>query len=428
MRPARPIAALLAMLIGPLMLAQAGGWTGQRSFEEELGSTLGISALGVLAIVLILPTRLRVLARLGADSAVRLHRHLVGVLLALIVGHIALAVALQPARYKLLRFFGQPWRAQAAIASVACLLALIALSVWRRRMRISYAAWRALHGGLAAACLTLAAVHTYGWHRYLGLGAGALGLALLTMAPLGALATLRLRRPGSTYVLDAVVPEAGHSTSLILRPEDGRGHPFEPGQFAWLRLSDERTRFAEHPFSYTSSAEDPSRIVFTIRAYEGFSARVAGLPIGTRFHVDGPHGAFRFRARAKGALLLAYGIGITPSMSILRTAADRADPRSFVLFYANRRLQDRTFAEEIDQLRERLDLRIVHVLSQPPAHWTGERGRITVDLLQRHAPEDLSRWDFFLCGAPAPVDAGITALSQIGIPPEQVHAERFVEV
>ena len=118
MRLARPLGAMLALLIGPLLLAQAGGWTGQRSFAEELGSTLGISALGVLAIVLILPTRLRVFARLGADAAVRLHRHLVGVLLALIVGHVALAVGLQPARYSLLRFLrstgrrrSPPWSA-----------------------------------------------------------------------------------------------------------------------------------------------------------------------------------------------------------------------------------------------------------------------------------------------------------------------------
>src|SRR4051812_50072336 len=147
MRLARPLGAVLALLTGPLMLAQAGGWTGGRSFEEELGSTLGISALCVLAIVLTLPTRLRALAGLGADAAVRLHRHLVGVLLALIVGHIALAVGLQPARYTLLRVLGQPWRAQAAVASVACLVALIALSVWRRRPRMPYAAWRARPGG-----------------------------------------------------------------------------------------------------------------------------------------------------------------------------------------------------------------------------------------------------------------------------------------
>src|SRR3954447_954397 len=192
MRVARPLGAMLALLVGPLVLAEAGGWTGGRAFEEELGSTLGISALCVLAIVLVLPTRLRVLAGLGADAAVRLHRHLVGVLLALIVGHVALAVGLQPARYALLRFFGQPWRAQAAAASVICLLALIGLSVWRQRLRMPYAAWRALHGGLAAACLILAVVHTYGWHRYLGLGAGALGLGAPTAGAPGGLAA-----PGS---------------------------------------------------------------------------------------------------------------------------------------------------------------------------------------------------------------------------------------
>src|SRR4051794_20125828 len=207
MRLLLPFSGMLAVLIVPYLLAGAGGWNGQRSFSAELGSTLGISALGVLALLVILPSRLRVLARLGADAAVRLHRHLVGVLIALVAGHIVLAVALQPARYALLGFFGQPWRAQAAIASVLCLLALIGLSVWRRRLRIPYAAWRAIHGGLAAATLLLAAVHTFGWHRYLGLGAGALGLVLLVVPPLGALATLRLRRPrpGLTYLLDRVV-------------------------------------------------------------------------------------------------------------------------------------------------------------------------------------------------------------------------------
>jgi len=58
----------------------------------------------------------------------------------------------------------------------------------------------------------------------------------------------------------------------------------------------------------------------------------------------------------------------------------------------------------------------------------GERGRITTELLERHAPSDVRRWDFFLCGAGPPVDSGVAALAQFGVPPERVHAERFVEV
>jgi predicted ferric reductase len=424
-----PFSGLLAVLIGPFLLAGAGGWNGQRSLSAELGSTLGISALGVLAIMVILPARRRVFSGLGADAAVRLHRHLVGVLLGLLAGHVFLAVGLQPARYGLLRFVGQPWRAQAAISSVLCLTALIVVSIWRRRLRIPYAAWRAVHGALAAATLVLAGVHTYGWHRYLGHGGGEIALGLLIAVPLGALALLRLRRrAGSTYLLDRVVPEAGHSTTVHLRAHDHDGHAFAPGQFAWLRLADDATRFAEHPFSYASSAEDPSLISFTIRAYEGFSARVARLPVGTRFSVDGPHGGYRLRSRAQGVLLIAYGIGITPSMSILRTAADRGDRRRFVLMYANRQVADVTFGRELAELRRRLDLEVIHVLSQPPEDWPGERGRITAALLRRRLPATVAGWDFFLCGAGAPVDSGIAALAEVGVPPERVHAERFVEV
>lgn len=421
---------LVAMLVGPFLLAQDGGWSGGRSFSAELGSTLGIAALAVLAMVLLLPTRLRALSGLGADAAVRLHRHLVGVLLALIAAHVALAVALQPARWVLFEFVGQPWRAQAAVTSVGCLLALIASSIWRRRLRIPYATWRALHGALAAGTLILASVHTFGWHRYLVHGGGVIALAVLLAGPVAALARLRWRsrQTHATYRLDQVVHEAGRSTSLLLKADGPRIPRFSAGQFAWLRLADTPARFAEHPFSYSSSAADPARIAFTIRAYDGFSARAARLPVGTRFEVDGPHGAYRVRRRATGVVLFAYGIGITPSMSILRTAADRGSRRRYVLLYANRTLGDVTFGAELDQLRERLDLEVVHVLSRPPEGWTGEAGRITPAVLLRSLPEDLTRCDFFLCGAGGPVDSGVAALAAIGVPPERVHAERFVDV
>ena len=425
-----PLAWLTAMLVGPFVLAQAGGWSGGRSFSAELGSALGVSAVAVLAIVLLLPTRLRAISGLGADAAVRLHRHLVPVLLALLAGHIVMAVVMQPSRYVLLRFIGQPWRAQAAVSSVACLAALIMLSVWRRPLHIPYTTWRALHGALATGCLVLAVAHTYGWNRYLVHGGGALALATLLLAPVGALARLRWRRRSTraTYILEEVVHEAGRSTSLFMVAEGPRAPRFAPGQFAWLRLADGATRFAEHPFSYSSSAADPLRIAFTIRAYDGFSARVARLPVGTRFEIDGPHGAFRLRRRSPGTVLLAYGIGITPSMSILRTAAERGDRRRYVLLYANRTLEEVTFGAELDALSRRIDLKIVYILSQPPERWYGERGRLTATILERHLPPDLAGWQFFLCGASAPVEAGVTALEAVGVPPERVHAERFVDV
>src|SRR4051794_35427150 len=61
-----------AFVLGPLVLADAGGWSGRRSVVSELGSSLGIVSLGILGLVLVLPTRVRLFERLGADVAVRL--------------------------------------------------------------------------------------------------------------------------------------------------------------------------------------------------------------------------------------------------------------------------------------------------------------------------------------------------------------------
>src|SRR6201995_4753549 len=81
-----------ALLVGPLVLARAGGWPGKRSLDAELGSSLGIVTLGLLGLVLVLPSRVRLFELLGADTAVRLHRRLASGLLAVLTAHVLLVV------------------------------------------------------------------------------------------------------------------------------------------------------------------------------------------------------------------------------------------------------------------------------------------------------------------------------------------------
>jgi ferredoxin-NADP reductase len=223
-------------------------------------------------------------------------------------------------------------------------------------------------------------------------------------------------------------PEGGGVTTLQLRADGHDGQPFQPGQFAWIRLAEVRSAIDEHPFSYASSARRPRDPSFAIRARDGFTTRVPSLPPGTRVLVDGPHGPFRQQPSTSGMLLVAGGIGITPAMSILRTAwDDRADGR-FVLVYAGRSPEGLTFLDELDLMGMRLDLSVVPVLSDPPVNWTGARGRLSSEVFDRHLPGDIRRWQFAVCGPPGLVDTTFTALAELGIPPERIHAERFVEV
>ena len=161
-----------AALVGPLLLILLGQPDSGRTFTHELGSALGIALLVVLAMQLVLPARLRLLAPLGADVAVRLHRRLATIVLTLTAAHVIAIVLADPARLALFRFVDAPLRAQAAITAVVAMLLLFGSSLARRRIRLSYTTWRAIHLGLGGGALALALVHTAGVHRYLAKAPG----------------------------------------------------------------------------------------------------------------------------------------------------------------------------------------------------------------------------------------------------------------
>ncbi len=145
-------------------------------------------------------------------------------------------------------------------------------------------------------------------------------------------------------------------------------------------------------------------------------------------YVDGPHGVFTMDAhQAQGYVFIGGGVGITPLYSMLLTMQAREDIRPVILFYANRSWEDVTFREQLQELQDSMpNLRVVHVLDQPPDGWTGERGRIDADIIGRHVPaRQYQRLEYFICGAPAMLDAMEELLLSIGVPASRLNTERF---
>ena len=89
-------------------------------------------------------------------------------------------------------------------------------------------------------------------------------------------------------------------------------------------------------------------------------------------------------------------------------------------------LDQLTGREELGALADRLDLRVVTVLEEPPDGWEGETGLPDQDLLARHLPDrQRARAQYFVCGPPPMLDAVETSLEALGVPMEHIQVERF---
>jgi predicted ferric reductase len=165
----------------------------------------------------------------------------------------------------------------------------------------------------------------------------------------------------------------------------------------------------------------------TIKAAGDFTRTIPKVKTGTRVYVDGPHGVFSMDQRqAPGYVFIAGGVGVTPMYSMVQTMLEREDIRPVTLFYASATWEDVVFREELAELCEAMpNLRVVHVIAQPPEGWTGESGRITPDVFRRHLPPQFLRYEYLICASGPMMDAMEDALVEVGVPFRQISTERF---
>jgi predicted ferric reductase len=426
------IAVYLALAMAPLVVLLLTPAPPGRTFWRDFSSGLGFAGLAMMGLQFLLTARFRrASAPFGIDILYHFHRQISLVGFVLILAHPVILFIENPALMpQLLNPIVAPWRARFAVLSVLALIAIIVISLYRKRLGIQYETWRLWHGALAVAALGFALAHVVGVGYYVNtpwkqaLWIGITGTVFLALAYVRvAKPIMMLRRP---YVVDEVIEERADSWTLVLHPEGHPGMKYRPGQFAWLTLGNSPFAVKEHPFSFSSSAERRLPLTFTIKELGDFTAGIKHVKPGTRVYLDGPYGQFSIdRHPGVGYVFIAGGVGITPIMSMIRTLADRQDPHPVLLVYANKTWDAITFREELEELKGRMDLEVVHVLEQPPEGWEGPTGYVTKDLLEKHLPADRERPQYFVCGPDPMMDAVEGALAELHVPLLRVHSERY---
>ena len=420
------VAILLPLRFAILIAPVAAG----RSFLLELGVGFGLIAYPLLTFEFLLVGRLRAVSQLyGNDVLMFFHKYMGIAALLFVIGHAGLVSGghLAP-----LNPLGGSAMLRDGAWALWLLVGLAAAALFRRRLRLGYGFWMVLHSlltlGIAAFGLRhILAVHAYTARPMLqGLMVGCFLVYLLPMLRYRVWQYLRMQRRPWQVVANR--DEGGRSRTLVLEPIGHGGFEFQPGQFAWLATG---RPFAseQHPISIASSAELAAdrRIEFSIRDLGDWSGgTVPRVSPGSKIYVNGPFGGFSLdREPGQGFVLIAGGIGITPMRSMLLTMRDRGDVRPVILFSADRDSASLIHREELTRLTREMSLTLVLVLEVPPAGWTGEQGRIDAELLRRYLPLQFKRYQYFMCGPSAMMDAVERHLLALRVPQARVHAERF---
>lgn len=428
--------AYLFLILFPLVLgAIYPGAGGGRPFWSQFGIACGFVALSVMAFEYTLVSKVRTLAgAFGQDALVQFHKLMGKLATVLLVVHVWLMIVSGfPAEFLNPFHAESPWALRWGVFSFYGLLLLVFLSLFRKQIQLPYDKWQLSHWLLADAIVAMGLAHVILFAGFSSTTPMRALLAIYMAIVLAISVTHRIIHPLRMWSRQWEVienkAERGDSRTLVVKPVGHQGFTFEPGQYCWINTG--RTPFHKdrHPISMSSAAhEEPGHpVAFTIRNLGDWSGTVVpSLKPGDRLWLDGPHGVFSSdRRQGMGYVLFGGGVGIAPMRSICLTMAERGDPRPVILFFASRDEQSLTFLEEFEELKKRMNLTFIPVLSEPKNGWSGERGFLTEDLVRRHLPKHYRRFQYFICGPPPMMDAVERMLPKFGVPPENIQSERF---
>src|SRR5215467_2662844 len=422
----------LFFILGPMFALLLGSHPPARHFWTEFSAAIGYAGLAMMGLQFGLTARLRYVTEpWGEDVIYQFHRQMSLIAVGLVVAHPIILFVIQPERLALLNSFTAPWRARFAALSTYSLIALVVMALWRVKLNIKYETWHFTHIGLAVLAVGAGVAHMVGWSFYLADPWKRALWIFFVLFWIALLVYIRIFKPllilRKPYRVAEVRKERGDSWTVVLRPDGHAGFRFRPGQFGWLTMGRTPFKITGHPFSFSSSAAvDDGRVEMTIRNLGDFTSRIGNVPVGQRVYLDGPYGAFTIdRNPADMHVLIAGGVGITPMMSMIRTLADRGDKRPVILMYGSGDWESITFREELEGLETRLDLKVVHVLVDPPVGWKGEKGFINAEIMMRHLPPPYRDHEYFICGPNVMMDAIEKALAEMHVPLAKYHSERY---
>jgi len=219
-----------------------------------------------------------------------------------------------------------------------------------------------------------------------------------------------------------VIDETADTRSFVLAipAQLKRRFSYDAGQFCTFRaVIDGEPVVRCYSMSSSSATDEP----FTVTVKRVPGGKMSNwmndrLAPGDTIDVTPPAGLFTLRDVATPIVAFAGGSGITPILSIIKTALVTT-AREVALVYANRDPDAVIFAEALDRLLGRFGGRLsVHL------HFDVEKGFLDAGACAELVGKR-SHADFYVCGPPPYMDVVEAGLAQRRVEPDQLFIERF---
>ncbi|MFA5592886.1 MAG: NO-inducible flavohemoprotein [Micavibrio sp.] len=236
--------------------------------------------------------------------------------------------------------------------------------------------------------------------------------------------------------------ESANITSFHLVPEDGGGVPdFKPGQYITVRVPSPGGHTTMRNYSL-SNTPNGKYLRISVKREDGPKADTpkgyvsnllhSSYEAGATLEVGPPCGDFFLDVEAKHdrpLVLLAAGVGITPILSILKTALKIMPDRKIVFIHGALNEDVQAFRGTVDALAaQHPNLKTHYRYTDEAAADCARTGNCSTGLVDAELIESMAGQrdaDYYFCG-PQPFMVGIYhGLLAWGIPASQVHFEFF---
>ncbi|MFC7356121.1 2Fe-2S iron-sulfur cluster-binding protein [Jejudonia soesokkakensis] len=236
-----------------------------------------------------------------------------------------------------------------------------------------------------------------------------------------------------SLTISEIKKETANAVSIAFTIPDNLKSSFEfkAGQYVTIKhmIDNKEVRRA---YSICSSPNSGLLIVAVKKVEHGNFSIFANtqLKAGDTLDVMAPQGHFVLtEASEKNYVAFAAGSGITPVLSIVKTALETNSHSKFLLIYGNQSIAETMFYDELMVLKksypERFLVEFIFSRRKEENSLFGRVEKSTVNFFLKNKYSETAFDEFYLCGPEPMIDMVSSVLKENGVNEKQIHFELF---